>query len=208
MPEENSRDALFDSMKKRETYATSGPRIEVRFFGGWNYPDNLCNESDFADVGYQQGVPMGGELPMRPQGAIAPKFAVMAKRDSDLADKPGTKLQRIQIIKGWLSSDKQLNQKVYDVAGYPHNGASVNLYTCETIGEGADSLCTVWTDPDFDPTPPAFYYVRVVQNPTCRWSTYECLRLSPEKCPESCDDPGIPKVVQERAWTSPIWYTL
>jgi hypothetical protein len=127
-------------------------------------------------------------------------------READFGQREGTPLQRLQIIKGWLNLDGEPIQKVFDVAGDPNNGASVNLDTCEATGEGFDTLCTVWSDPEFDPRERAFYYARVVENPTCRWSTYDCIRLPMEERPDHCGDPGIDKTIQERAWTSPIWY--
>lgn len=205
--EENSRGALFDGMRQRETYGTSGTRIIARFFGGWDYPQDLCDSASLVQTGYDQGVPMGGDLPEPPNASTAPVFAVNALMDAGSANKPGTPLQRIQIIKGWLEADGTLREQVYDVAGDPNNGASVDTATCETSGTGFESLCTVWTDPDFDPAQHAFYYARVLENPTCRWSTYDCNTFPVDQRPETCSDPSIPKTVQERAWTSPIWYT-
>jgi hypothetical protein len=204
--EENSRDAIFDALERRETFGTSGPRMVVRFFGGWEYPETLCSDPHFVEKGYRQGVAMGGNLPPQPHGATAPRFAVMAMRETDLDQRAGTPLQRAQIIKGWLNQDGEPIHKIFEVAGDPDNGASVNLDTCTTTGEGFDTLCAVWIDPEFNPDQRAFYYARVVENPTCRWSTYDCIRLPLEERPESCSDPDIDKVIQERAWTSPIWY--
>lgn len=206
--EENTRNAIFTALRRREVYATSGPRIEVRFFGGWEYSDTLCGDPDFVRIGYQKGVPMGGLLPSRPREASTPVFAVSARRERDTPDRAGTPLQRIQIVKGWVDAEQRLRTRVFEAAGNPDNGASVDLGTCELKGqeEGFDTLCTVWTDPDFDPGQPAYYYARVVENPSCRWSVYECNRLEPEKRPGSCGDPRFYKAVQERAWTSPIWY--
>jgi hypothetical protein len=204
--EENSRDAIFDALERRETFGTSGPRMAVRFFGGWEYPDTLCADPDFVKKGYGQGVPMGGDLPPRPAGSEAPRFAVLAMREADLGQRRGTDLQRIQIIKGWLDPDGKPIHKIFEIAGDPDNGAGVDLDTCATTGEGFDTLCTVWTDPEFRPALRAFYYARVVANPTCRWSTYECIRLPVDERPQTCSDTDIEKTIQERAWTSPIWY--
>ena len=204
--EENSRDAIFEAFRRREVYGTSGPRMVVRFFGGWSYPDTLCENPRFLEVAYDEGVPMGGDLPARPQGSASPRFAVHAIREADFGESEGTLLQRVQIIKGWIDDEGRMNSKVFEVAGDPDKGATVDLDTCRAVGEGFDRLCTVWSDPEFDPRQSAYYYARVVENPTCRWHTRQCLDLPPEERPAACDDPGVPKVIQERAWTSPIWY--
>ncbi len=210
--EENTRDALFAAMRRREAYATSGTRPVVRFFGGWNLPADQCSANNFAAVGYANGVAMGGDLPA--PTSSAPRFAVSALRDPGVANDPAEPLQRIQIIKGWVDVDGSTHEQVYEVAGDPANGASVDLETCETSGQGFVSLCAVWQDPDFDAAESAFYYARVVENPSCRWSARQCLAAgvdcsAPDAVPEalaSCCDADVPKTVQERAWTSPIWY--
>jgi hypothetical protein len=215
--EENSRDAIFEAMRRRETYGTSGSRIVVRFFGGWDLPADMCNRPDFAAQGYARGVPMGSDLPPnvstseRPNVRTPPSFAVWALKDPGSSEEPGTPLQRIQIVKLWIDEGES-REKVYDVAGDADNGAGVDVTTCERKGPGFDELCNVWRDPDFDPTKRSLYYVRVVENPTCRWSTWICNAQSvdckgdvdPELAP--CCDERYPKTIQERAWTSPIWY--
>ncbi len=209
--EENSRDALFAAMRRREAYGTSGPRIDVRFFGGFDLPSSLCDAPDLVALGYERGVPMGGDLAAAPAGG-APSFVVRALRDGGTPDAPGTPLQRVQIVKGWIENGAP-QEKVFDVAGGA-NGAGVDTATCETSGSGADTLCAVWRDPDFDPAERAFYYARVLENPTCRWSTRVC-NAAGVQCdrPETigkgfggCCDERYPRFVQERAWTSPIWY--
>jgi hypothetical protein len=211
--EENSRSSLFAAMRRREAYGTSGPRMVVRFFGGWRYPDGLCADADIAAQGYAGGVPMGGEFPPRVEETDAPHFVVSAIADPGAGDEPGTPLQRIQIVKGWLEAGST-HERVYDVAGDPGNGASVDPATCETSGPGAGSLCSVWSDPDFSPEQSAFYYARVVENPTCRWSQRAC-NAAGVRCAEPstigdgfeacCSEEHRP-VIQERAWTSPIWF--
>jgi hypothetical protein len=203
--EENSRPSIFDALRRKEVFGTSGTRIAVRFFGGWSYPDSLCSDPDLIRKGYAGGVPMGSVLTAAPPGSTAPTFLISALRDPGNDIRPGTPLQRLQVIKGWIANG-EAHQQVFDVAGDPSNGASVDETTCVPQGVGAEALCTVWTDPAFDPTQHAFYYVRAIENPTCRWSTYVCNRLAPVDRPPACSDPKTPKSVQERAWTSPIWY--
>jgi len=210
--EENARDALFAAMRRREAYGTSGPRIVVRFFGGFALDEDLCGAPDFAAAGYAKGVPMGSVLGAAPPGAV-PSFAVWALRDPGTPEQPGAPLERIQIVKGWLE-DGQPREKVLDVAGTADAGASVDLPSCEPRGAGADQLCTVWRDPDFDSEEPAFYYARVVENPTCRWSARICLAngvdcRDPAAVPEAfaaCCREDHRWTMQERAWTSPIWH--
>jgi hypothetical protein len=211
--EENSRDALFAAMQRREAYGTSGTRPVVRFFGGWDYPDDLCASPDFAAQGYAGGVAMGGDLPPAPAQGAAPRFALWAIQDPGSEGAPGTPLQRIQIVKGWTEQGEP-RERVIDVAGSASD-AGVDLATCERRGAGATGLCSVWTDPDFDPAAPAFYYARVLENPSCRWSQYVCIAAGvdcddsnsvPEGLRGCCSDDHQP-IIQERAWTSPIWYT-
>jgi hypothetical protein len=202
--EENSRAAIFQALRRREVFGTSGTRIAVRFFGGFGLSPSLCGDPAMLQRAYDGGVPMGGTL-TNPSGGTAPSFVVSALRDPGSDLRQGTPLQRLQVIKGWLEGGGA-HQQVFDVAGDPHNGASVDEATCERNGPGADSLCTVWTDPAFDPAQRAFYYARVLENPSCRWSAYKCNSLPPDQRPPSCNDPNVPKLIQERAWTSPIWY--
>jgi len=205
--EENSRDSIFDSLRRREVYGTSGTRLSIRFFGGWDLAAGVCDDPNMIRTAYARAVPMGGVLASPPAGTAAPSFLIAALRDPGTEAMPGALLQRLQVVKGWVV-DGEAHEQVFDVAGDPNNGAGVDETTCVPHGVGADSLCTVWTDPGFDPGQQAFYYVRAVENPSCRWSTYTCNRLAPADRPPSCTDPAVPKTVQERAWTSPIWYVV
>src|SRR5581483_4999282 len=203
--EENSRAAIFAALKRKETFGTSGPRIAVRFFGGFGLPADLCDDPHLVRTADAKGVTMGSILPARGDGDGAPRFAVQALRDPGTAARPGTPLQRVQVVKGWIANGER-RERVFDVAGSPDSGADVDPATCEPFGPGADSLCATWTDPEFDPGQPAFYYARVLENPTCRWSAWECLALPEADRPPTCTDPAVPRTIQERAWTSPIWY--
>jgi len=202
--ESNDRDALFSAMRSRETYATSGPRIALRFFGGWDYSESICDEAGLVAQGYSGGVPMGGVLAAAPPGSDAPMFVVQAFADLGTDGAPGVDLQRIQIVKGWLDESGQRHERVYDVSG-GENGSGVDLTSCAPTGTGASSLCARWVDPDYDASLPAFWYVRVLENPSCRWSAWECLALPEEDRPPGCSDPEVPWTIQERAWSSPIW---
>ena len=193
--ESNDREALFGALKRREVYGTSGPRLAVRFFGG-DLPDDLCERGDFVAAADGAGVPMGGTLPSR---SDPPTFAVSAFKDAD-----GTDLERVQIVKAWIDEAGQ-HTAVYDLAEAP--GGAVDPDTCTRSGSGAASLCATWEDPDFDPAIPATWYARVLEAPSCRWSTHQCLELPEAERPPGCSDPDVQPVIQERAWTSPIWYS-
>ena len=205
---ENTREALFDAMARKEVYATTGSRIGVRFFGGWNYSAQDVSRPNYADIGYRKGVPMGGDLNSGPKNK-APSFLVVAVKDPD-----GANLDRIQIIKGWLDADSENNEKIYNVAlsggrevdpdtgKAPPVGSTVNVEDAAYANSiGAAQLSTVWTDPDFDPDQRAFYYARVIEIPVPRWTAYDASYYNIER------NPKIPMVIQDRAFTSPIWYT-
>ncbi|MDJ0868088.1 MAG: DUF3604 domain-containing protein [Myxococcota bacterium] len=199
--EENSREAIFDALARREAFATSGTRIAPRLFAGWDLPENLCERDDRVTRGYAAGVPMGGTLPPPPRADATLRFLAEARRDPR-----GAPLERIQVVKAWVGDDGSFHQAVHDVARVPP-GASVDLDTCALRGAGAETLCTTWSDPDFDPERAAVYYARVIENPSCRWTTWRCLSLPAEQRPDGCSDPRVPRTIQERAWTSPIWLT-
>jgi hypothetical protein len=202
--ESNTRGALFDAMERREAYATTGPRIRVRFFGGYGFEPSDALGRNLAQIGYAKGVPMGADLPA---GDTAPSFLVYAMRDP-----AGANLDRVQIVKGWINDAGEQQEKVYDVAWsddrepgtdgkLPPVGNTVDLSIPSwTNTIGAAELGTTWTDPDFNPEQRAFYYARVIEIPTPRWTAYDAVRLN-AKVPEDATLIG-----QERAYTSPIWY--
>ena len=206
--EENTRESIFSAIKRREVYATSGTRIKLRFFGGWDYEESDVSRSDYASIGYEKGVPMGGDL-TRNLDAEAPNFMIAATRDPD-----GANLDRVQIIKGWLNANGETAEQIFDVA--LSDGRKANWLTGDipAVGNtvdadsvtysnsiGAAELTAVWTDPEFDPEQRAFYYARVIQIPTPRWTAYD------EKYFDAEIDPRAPKTIQDRAYSSPIWYT-
>ena len=204
---ENTRKALFDAMERKETYATTGTRMLVRFFGGWEFNDDDLRSRVPAFIGYEKGVPMGGELKTAPDGK-APTFMVIALRDP-----MGANLDRVQVVKGWMDNDGELHEKVYDVAWsgdrqpgadgkLPPVGNTVDIEAANwTNTIGASEFATVWADPDFDAEESAFYYVRVLEIPTPRSVLYDKVRLG-ANIPEH-----VELIHQERAYTSPIWYT-
>jgi Protein of unknown function (DUF3604) len=204
---ENTREALFDAMKRRETYSTTGPRMIVRFFGGWDFEPNDANNRMPARVGYTKGVPMGGDLQAAPAGK-SPTFLVAA-----LKDPIGANLDRIQVIKGWLDKTGKTQEKVYDVVWsgdrkpgsdgkVPLVGNTVDVPNATYSNSiGATELIKVWKDPDFDPALRAFYYARVIEIPTPRWTAYDAKYFDVKMPPE------VPMTTTERAYTSPIWYT-
>ncbi len=244
--EENTRDSIFLAMRRKETYGTSGTRPIVRFFGGWDYDttnNSICNNSNLAQIGYAQGVPMGSDLPARNLKGTNPRFIIAATKDSGTDSSPGTPLQRIQVIKGWVDSSGQTHEQVFDVAGTTQTtGNEFSTSTCAVNQDvGYSELCTVWEDTTYDASQPAFYYARILENPTCRWSTYACKNAGVDPylsnsdclsaaatansaavaageitegdtpfnncCMDETNNSFLSRSIQERAWTSPIWYT-
>ncbi|MBY0277862.1 DUF3604 domain-containing protein [Candidatus Binatia bacterium] len=255
--EENSRDSIFAALARRETYATSGTRPTVRFFGGPDVPADMCGRGDFAARGYASGVPMGGTLA---HSSAAPRFAVSAAMDPGWPNHPGTKLDRVQIIKGWVDAGGATHEQVFDVPATGDgtkpivrdtralpggDAAAVDLRTCRPTGVGRATLCGVWQDPQFDPAQHAFYYARVLEQPSCRWNQLYCNARGVDcsrpagtcgstdpafngrgcsgdaECGggvcetplsytrweyQQCCSGLVPSTVQQRAWTSPIWY--
>ncbi len=204
---ENTREAIFDAMKRKEVYATTGSRILVRFFGGWDFRSGDAESRMPASIGYEKGVPMGGDLPRTSEGK-APNFLVAAMKDPYSGN-----LDRIQIIKGWMDPKGELHEKVYDVVWsgdrergrdgkVPVVGSTVDVANATwTNSIGSPELIGYWGDPDFDPKEKAFYYARVIEIPTPRWTAYEAKRFGVQM------DDEVPMTTQERAYTSPIWYT-
>ncbi len=201
--EENTRQSIYHAFRRKETFATTGPRIRVRFFGGYDYGDDLAGDPDMIHLAYQGGVPMGGDLTARGE---APRFLVWAARDPKSAP-----LQRLQVIKGWVEGGAA-QERIYDVAcsdglapdatshRCPDNSARVDLATCKHAeNAGAAELKALWRDPAFRAEQRAFYYLRVLENPTCRWSTWDAVNAGAER------NPDLPATIQERAWSSPIW---
>jgi hypothetical protein len=205
---ENTRESLFDAMARKEVYATTGSRITVRVFGGWDFKADEVERPDFAREGYRRGVPMGGDLTNGPAGK-APTFMIRSIRDPD-----GANLDRVQVIKGWLDKDGELHERIYDVAVSDGREIGDDGRAKEAVGSTVDvanatytnsigdaALWAHWKDPDFDPNQRAFYYVRVIEIPTPRWTAYDAKRFGIEM-PEE-----VRMTVQDRAYTSPIWYT-
>lgn len=206
--ESNTRESLFSALKRKETFGTTGPRIVIRFFGGWDFsPENIHSEN-LAEIGYKKGVPMGGNLPKRIHHTHVPSFIVWAIKDLE-----GANLDRIQIVKGWVVRG-HVYEKIYNIAwsgdrtveestgDLPAVGNTVDLANATYTNDiGDKELYAFWTDPDFNESQQAFYYARVIEIPTPRWSTYDAVRLG--IVPRS----KLPSTIQEQAWTSPIWYT-
>ncbi len=203
--ESNTRESIFDAFRRKETYSTSGPRMLLRFFAGYGFPEDIATRADGVEMADQIGVPMGADL-VGLKGAV-PGFVVWATRDAGSAP-----LQRLQMVKGWVA-DGEMQEKVFDIAcsdglapdaethRCPDNGASVDLATCEISADvGAATLSAYWRDPHFDSGARAFYYVRALENPTCRWSTWDAIRSNVAPNPE------LHATIQERAWSSPVWY--
>jgi len=206
---ENTRESIFDAMKRRETYATTGSRMIVRFFGGWEFDSKDANNRLPARIGYSKGVPMGGNLSKAPKGKKSPTFLVAA-----LKDPIGGNLDRIQVIKGWMDAKDKLHEKVYDVAWSDDRKPDVKTGKLPSVGNtvdvanatwtntiGATELITVWEDPDFDAKQSAFYYARVIEIPTPRWTAFDAKYFKVNMPKE------VPMTTTERAYTSPIWYT-
>ena len=206
--EQNTRESLFDAMQRKEVYATTGPRIQLRFFGGWEFLPSDVSASDMVAIGYKKGVPMGSDLSKAPAGK-APSFMIAAMKDPVDAN-----LDRVQVVKGWLDKDGKPQEKVFNVALADGRtvgadgkvtpvGNTVDLKTGKyTNSIGDAQLATVWTDPEFDPGLRAFYYVRVLQIPTPRHTLFDTIALGIDP-----KESGNPATIQERAYSSPVWYT-
>ena len=205
---QNTRTEIFDALMRKEIYATTGTRIRVRMFAGWDFKPGDEDTPDFAALGYRKGVPMGGDLAAAPEGK-APTFLIRALRDPDWAN-----LDRVQVIKGWLDGDGKLQERIYDVAVSDGREIGADGRALKPVGNtvdiasatftntiGAPLMTAYWKDPDFDPGERAFYYVRVLEIPTPRWTTYDAVRFRID-LPDN-----VPPIVQDRAYTSAVWYT-
>ncbi len=203
--EENTRTSIFDAMRRKETFGTSGPRLKVRLFGGYGLSEKLLDDPQMVRKAYARGVPMGGDLKARL--GRAPEFLLWGTQDPGSAP-----LQRLQMVKGWMDANGKTHEKVYDTAcaggaavdpethRCPDNGAKVDISSCAYSADSGDGqLKAHWRDPDYKPGENAFYYVRVLENPTCRWSTWDAIRAG------SKPNPALAATIQERAWSSPIW---
>ncbi|MDG2459820.1 MAG: DUF3604 domain-containing protein [Luminiphilus sp.] len=229
--EENTRDAIFDAIKRRETYATSGTRPQLRFFAG-NYSRDICAQPDMLETAYQNGVPMGGKL--TPTGSENPLFLIAAQQDPGTIRQPGNAIERVQIVKGWVDAEGTAQERVIDVLGAAHSGLGVDLLTCQPTSQGLSTACTVWEDANYQPEQNAFYYTRLIETPSCRWSTLQCQAAGVNPfsadCPaqkdhanalaeeagatgpvyDNCcrlasEESFYSPVIRERAWSSPIW---
>ncbi|MEM8731170.1 MAG: DUF3604 domain-containing protein, partial [Pseudomonadota bacterium] len=205
---ENTRDEVFGALTRKEAYATTGPRMRVRIFGGWDFSEDDLGSPDFVSEGYTRGVAMGGDLTNAPEGA-SPSIMVRAMRDPD-----GANLDRVQVIKGWIDAAGDTSERVYDIAVSGERVIGADGRAREPVGNtvdienatftntiGAAALEGVWKDPDFDPSENAFYYVRVIEIPKPRWTTYDAAFFD-IPLPDT-----VPAITQDRAYTSPIWYT-
>ena len=205
---ENSRDALFESFRNRETYSSSGPRITVRFFGGWEYPDDLCENPDFVSIGYEKVCRWVETYRHKLMMPHPPLSLSGPRRILELKVTPAPICNRFRSSKAGLMQTANLMRKYIQLQEIQIVGRLLIKDTCDTIGEGWETLCAQWTDPDFDSAVSAFYYARVVENPTCSWRQYDCNALSEgvRDSAEICDGEFYQTVIQERAVTSPIWY--
>lgn len=225
---ENTRDEIYSALQKKETFGTSGPRIKIRMFASWDFdPDGLyANLQDICtnnpiQIAKQYGVPMGSNFPPMPGSSSKPQILVVAAKDPGTINNPSTPLQSIQLIKGYVNESGQANELISVIAGASNNSSSVDLETCEeTKGNGRDVYCAVITDNDFDNLRPAYYYARSLENPSCRWSQRLCVQSQDlytcngdqletgEPAFAHCCDSAAVKIIQERAWSSPVWYRV